>query len=228
MNPRKAPVILVLALPLLLGSCGSSTNGGTSGRTANAAATSSVPSSGPSMAPGMSMAPGSSMSPGMSMPGTSSASGAPTPKTPGVEPPSESAKMICGAETKGNVATLLGRSAPPPTKATWADHLFTCRYQLQQGQLVISVKESSDTHAARSHFDTLKRGAGKTTALTGIAALGLPAFETPSGRTVFLKDNMTLDVDASTLSSTLGPHHTTRSSFAYTVGTDILACWTGS
>ncbi|MEO6821546.1 MAG: hypothetical protein ABI468_03435 [Candidatus Nanopelagicales bacterium] len=64
-------------------------------------------------------------------------------------------------------------------------------------------------------------------ALSGLASLGLPAFETPNGMVAFLKDDKTLQVDASAMTSLIGPQRLTRSGVAYQIATDVLACWNG-
>jgi len=60
-----------------------------------------------------------------------------------------------------------------------------------------------------------------------MAGLGLRAYEKANGTVVFLKDNMTLQVDATALPRLVGAQNTSRVDFAYTVATDILACWSG-
>jgi hypothetical protein len=92
---------------------------------------------------------------------------------------------------------------------------------------VLSVKESANPAAARAHFNALRTRLGGTHPLTGLAALGLPGYQKESGRVVFLKDNMTLQVDATALPHQVGPQNTSRPELAYTVATDVLACWTG-
>jgi len=134
--------------------------------------------------------------------------------------------MICGTETAGNLALLTGVHSPA-RKATWTEHLYTCTYRLPAGPLVLSVKESATPAAARTYYNALRTRLGGTQPVTGLAALGLPGYEKPNGRVVFLKDNTTLQVDASALPSQVGPQNTTRADVAYTVATDVLACWTG-
>lgn len=141
--------------------------------------------------------------------------------------PSASATMICGPETVKNVTTLMGLGTPAPARATWANSLYTCTYRLPGGPLVLSVKESSSAETARGHFDALRARLGRTAAVTGLAALGLPAYEKANGTVVFLKDKMTLQVDATALPPRVGTQNITRADLAYTVATDILACWSG-
>lgn len=61
--------------------------------------------------------------------------------------------------------------------------------------------------------------------MSGLVGLGLPAYQDTTGRVVFLKDNMTLLVNPAALPPRVGPHKSSRADFAYTLATDILACW---
>ncbi len=139
--------------------------------------------------------------------------------------PSESAKMVCGAETRANIARILALGEEPRTQDAWTQPLYTCTYTLPSGTLVLSVKEAADTAAARADFEGLQRKTATARPIEGMANLGLPAFETESGSAVFVKDSFILSVDASALSATLGPHAVSRSAFAYEVATAVLACW---
>ena len=91
---------------------------------------------------------------------------------------------------------------------------------------MISVQESSDAESARSYFDTMQGNLAPVQPIEGLANLGLPAYETTDGVVVFLKDNMTLQVDARKVSDKIGPHGVTRTAFSYQVATAILGCWT--
>ena len=135
--------------------------------------------------------------------------------------------MICGPETATNVATLTGLHAAAPTRATWSEHLYTCTYRLPIGPLVLSVMQSRDVAAARGYYNEHRLALGRTQPVTGLAGLGLPAYENTTGTVVFLKDTMTLLVDASALPGRVGTQRTSRTDLAYTVATDVLACWTG-
>jgi hypothetical protein len=88
------------------------------------------------------------------------------------------------------------------------------------------VKESAGVATARKYFDAMRERSGRTRALTGLAGLGLPAYENSTGTVVFLKDNMTLQVNASTLPQRVGPQGSSPADLAYTIATDVLACWT--
>jgi hypothetical protein len=215
-NISRRVLALVIAVPLVLTGC---------------AATYAIAHPGPamSMAPGSLMSSGMPMSPGMTMaPGQPMAAMKSRPAAPAVAASvPKSASMTCGPETATNVAMLMGLHTPAPTRATWADHLYTCTYRLPTGTLVLSVKDSPDVAAARGYFTDRRRALGRTQPLSGLDGLGLPAYENTTGSVVFLKDNMTLKVDAAALPGRVGPQGTSRTDLAYTVATDVLACWTG-
>ncbi|MDQ1636443.1 MAG: hypothetical protein QOJ32_3252 [Frankiaceae bacterium] len=141
--------------------------------------------------------------------------------------PSESAQMVCGPEIRADVATILSLKTPPPTATSWVNQLYTCTYRLSGGPLAVSVKESGDVTSARSYFDGLRRRLGPTQPLRGLDSLGLPAFETPNGNVAFLKDDKTLQIDATALPTEVNSQHRQRSDLAYTLATDILGCWSG-
>jgi len=72
----------------------------------------------------------------------------------------------------------------------------------------------------------MQRKLAPTQPIEGLANLGFPAYESADGLVVFLKDNMTLQVDARQLTDKIGPHDVTRTAFSYEIATTILACWT--
>lgn len=226
MNRQHRRLGLLLTLPLLLAGCGS-THG------ADAAATGAAkPSATASMSSGMSGMKGMKGDmKGMDMSHSSSPSSAKSTSTAEAvavaAKPSPAAEMICGSETADAVATIAGLSAPAHKVRTWADGRLTCTYHLPTGALVLSVQEATDPATGQAHFADLKRRLAPTTTLTGLAALGLPAFRAGDGSAVFLKDGMTLRVDPSALAAHIGAEHTSRGDFAYTIATDVLACWSG-
>ena len=134
--------------------------------------------------------------------------------------------MICNDETKGDVAEILALTSAPGADTAWADSTYTCTYRLDGGPLVISVKESPDAASARKHFDALHKKLPGAEPIKGLANLGFPAYQTPDGSVVFLKDNSTLHVDGTRLPAALGPDGVTPAAFSYQVATTILACWT--
>lgn len=135
------------------------------------------------------------------------------------------AAMVCSAELGHSIAALLGLPATPRGRPTWTGRLYTCRYDLPAGRLVLTVQESADDAAAENYLAAQRRSFPHARPVTGLASLGLPAFETPAGITAFAKDNFTLVVDASHLSGPLGKRGSTPGDFAYAVATDVLACW---
>ncbi|MFC6704535.1 hypothetical protein [Flexivirga alba] len=136
----------------------------------------------------------------------------------------DTAKMVCSDDIRANIGKLLHLSQAPLGHATWDGTLYTCRYDLAAGPLVLTVHQSPDNDAARSYLQDRKKAAGGRT-ITGLQSLGLPGFQDRAGTVAFAKDDFTLVVDASKLSGTLGNTDTNQTDFAYTVATDVLACW---
>ncbi len=159
-------------------------------------------------------------------PGPGAASSAPsTSGTAAGSTPSAAAQMICGDETKTNLASSLALPGPPQSADSWSDQLYTCTYALPAGQLVLSVKESESPASARAYFDALQKTLGSAEAIEGLANLGLPAYKTADGNVVFVKDNMTLQVNGTGLTGTVGPHAVSRTELSFEVATAILGCW---
>ncbi|WP_258805725.1 hypothetical protein [Pseudarthrobacter sp. NS4] len=149
-------------------------------------------------------------------------SSSPAAKTNG---PSEAAKMVCGDQPKDRLTSILDLEQDPHTINDWADSTFTCTYHLDEGDLVISVKEAKDKATALTYFDAMQALAKDATPIEGLANLGFPAYETTDGSAVFQKDSFILHVDATDLPATLGPDNITRNALAYQLSTTILACW---
>ena len=141
--------------------------------------------------------------------------------------PSQSARMICSSEIRRDVSAALALPAQPPPAPMWADHLYTCTYHLPTGPLVMSVKELKDGPAARAYFVLLRRHLASSRPILGLANLGLPGYESPGGIVIFLKDDKTLEVDASAFPAYSGPNLLSPGDFAYQIATDVLGCWTG-
>lgn len=167
------------------------------------------------------------MADGTVMSGSSMASTSPAPTTTASAPPrvSPTAAMVCGPEIQDSIAILLKLPTRPTGTSTYRDGLFTCTYRLEAGPLVLSVQQSPSKEAAGGYFDGLRSGVDAAVPIKGLPSLGLPAFQSSSGIVAFVKDEFTLKVDASPLTPTLGPARTTRSELAYTLATDVLACW---
>jgi hypothetical protein len=211
MSRRKRTPILVAGLFVLAGCGGTATNSQPAPSQPSHSGGSST-----SMAPGMDMAPGESMS-DMAGPGGS-----------GSGKPSADSRLVCGPEIRRDIGHLLDLKPAPRGSATWLHHVFTCMYRLPSGPLVLQVTEAADAQAAHGDFQTLRRELTPTQPLKGLAGLGLPAFETRTGTTVFLKDNMVLRVDATRLTRSGGAKSASRSDVAYEVATDVMACWAES
>lgn len=147
----------------------------------------------------------------------------PPASQPGV--PSAAAQMICSDEIRTAVASMLQLPTTPTPTSTYVNQLFTCTYHLSDGPLVLSVQDTEGIPAAHSYFEFLRRTLPSSQTLTGLASLGLPAFQTPTGAVVFLKDDKTLKVDATALPLRTGPNGQTRTDVAYQIATDIIGCW---
>jgi hypothetical protein len=134
--------------------------------------------------------------------------------------------MVCGREIRRNIGQLMALRPTPVGRATWVGHVYTCTYQLPTGPLVLEVTESPDVPAAHRAFTTLRHTLGPTRALTALAGLGMPAYETRRGTAVFLKNDKLLRVDATKLAAGTGRHSPSRADVAYEVATDVMGCWT--
>jgi hypothetical protein len=143
-----------------------------------------------------------------------------------VAQPSSTARMVCSDEIRENIAHAAGLASEPEPTSTWEDQLFTCNYELDSGTLVLSVKQPDNAAAAHQYFDNRQRQLQPTTKLRGLAAFGLPAFETKAGTVVFYKDAQILTVDATQMSATTGPFGLSRAEFAYEIASDVIGCWT--
>lgn len=144
---------------------------------------------------------------------------------PGIEGPSEAAKMVCGDQPMDRLTSILDLEQDPHTVNSWADSTFTCTYHLDEGDLEISVKEAPDEAKALTYFDAMQALAKDAVPIEGLANLGFPAYETADGSAVFQKDSFVLQVDASDLPATIGPDAVTPNALAYQLSTTILACW---
>jgi hypothetical protein len=151
--------------------------------------------------------------------------GTSSPRASAAEGPSEAAKMVCGDQPMDRLTAILDLKQDPHTINDWADSTFTCTYHLNEGDLVISVKEAKNQTTALTYFDAMQALAKDATPIEGLANLGFPAYETADGSAVFQKDNFVLQVDATGLPETLGPDTITRNALAYQLSTTVLACW---
>lgn len=206
MNRRLGRAALVLAAtPLLLAGCGS-------GSSSSPEAT-------------------HTMSDGQVMSGTSmSASGSADPMTSdqgqGAAAPSETARLICGDEIRAAVRRNLALAKSPVGLHAWHRRLYSCTYQLAGGDLRLSVKDLDSAAPGRAYYDHLRGRLRGATAIRGLANFGFPAFETPQGDVVFIKDHKTLWVDATRLRGADLPAGTSRQDVAYGVAAAVIGCWT--
>jgi hypothetical protein len=139
--------------------------------------------------------------------------------------PSASARMICSAEIRRAVQRTFALSSPPTAASTWAHRMFGCTYDLPEGSLRLTVDDASDRNVGRGYFTALRSQLTGSATIHGAEALGFPAFETPDGNVVFLKDGKTLRVDASTVPRQALPTGFSREEAAYAVAAAVIACW---
>ncbi len=151
--------------------------------------------------------------------------GSSSPGATKIHGPSDAALMVCGDQPMERLTAILDLEQDPHTINDWADSTFTCTYHLDEGALVISVKEARDKATALTYFDAMQALAKDATPIEGLENLGFPAYETADGSAVFQKDSFVLQVDATDLPATLGPDTITRNALAYQLSTTILACW---
>ncbi|SDJ28338.1 hypothetical protein SAMN05444157_2630 [Frankineae bacterium MT45] len=208
MTPRLRAAALLLGGAILLAGCASSQ--------ADPAAT-------PAPAGGTRAPAGMSMSPGMVMP-DGSTMGVPTPLPAAATGPSEAAREVCSTEIRNDIAQVLALKSIAAPSATWSNHVYTCTYRLPMGTFVLSVTESTTPAAAQAFAATLRT---RLSDAHSVAGLTTTAFATPDGRLALVKDNDTLQVDATKLPAQFGSQGEKRSDFAYEVASDVLGCWTG-
>lgn len=139
--------------------------------------------------------------------------------------PSDTAKMICSSEIKNSIKAQLKLSTTPKPASRYTDKIYTCTYQLSVGTLTLTVNDANNAKSGRAYFDKLQASLPTAANLKGALGLGLPAFQTPNGNVVFLKDGKTLRVDATKLPATFAPDKTHRLGLAYALATTVIACW---
>jgi hypothetical protein len=156
------------------------------------------------------------MSPGETMAGMTSSKAA--------AKPTATALMVCGDDIKSKVQQVLKLAGSPATRSSFANDLYTCTYQLPMGPLVLSVQHSATDAAAGRYFESQRTKLAPTATLDG---LGQRAYGTSSGVAVVIKDNETLQVDATGLPMVFGADQQKRTDLAYEIASDVLGCWTG-
>lgn len=167
-------------------------------------------------------------------PDSGTASGTIAPRTPnsatssssqtagGDTGPSAFARSICESKLRSDLTATLGFTAEVPAAATWRDDLYRCTYFLPVGQLVLTVKQSPDSTSARAYFDALRQHLSRPETVRGLYSLGVPAFSTPAGQTVYLEGSDTLEVDGSGLPPTVGVYGETRNALAAQIAIRVI------
>lgn len=139
--------------------------------------------------------------------------------------PSPAALMVCDTEIRSDVRTLFRLPEQPAPQASWHAGIYQCRYALPHGRLAIAVSEDGTHRAALARLTTARHHATSPRTISGLASFGLPAFETPDGVVMFVKDDKTLTVDARALPAAGTPDRQSRGDVAYQIASDILSCW---
>ena len=141
--------------------------------------------------------------------------------------PSSAASMICTDEIGDAVARTFALDSTPESTEVWskAQRVYSCRYELAEGALVLSVQDASDDASGRAYFDGTRRRLPGAVELKGMENFGFPAFAT-SERVVFLKDGKTLQVDAAQVPAAALRDDYTQRDAAYAVASAVIACWT--
>lgn len=167
-----------------------------------------------------SAAGGMAMSPGMTMPRPRMGAASGT-----VDRPTQTARMVCSQEIHGDVQKTFALPSLGPATPSWKHRRYTCTYHLPGGPLVLAVQDSPTITTGDNYFRDQRRRDGNPPLLNGLAALGLPSYQTSSGVVAFIKDGKTLRVDATHLQPPPGPHEQSRSQLAYAVAADVIGCW---
>jgi len=138
--------------------------------------------------------------------------------------PSVSAKMVCEADVRDEIASALGVSETRVTTPTWSDHVYSCRYVYPNGSIVLSVKELVSADATTAYFNSLAAKFGKKETIIGLAQ---GAFLAPNDDVIVRKDYKVLLVDVHGISQQFVPAMS-RSDVSKDVAAAIMSCWTGA
>ena len=144
----------------------------------------------------------------------------------GAAGPSEAARMVCSEEIRDAVARTFGLTQAPRATGGWSHRVFTCRYRLPGGPLVVSVQDATNERAGRAYFASLRSSLTGARDIEGVESFGFPAFETPDGNVAFVKDGKTLRVDASDVTQASLPADFSTAEAAYGVAAAVIGCWT--
>lgn len=142
--------------------------------------------------------------------------------------PSAAARMVCTGDVVDDVTRIMTAEATPEPSSAWTRPMFTCRFDLAQGPLVLTVHDAAQPDAGIAHFAERRAAQPDATQIRGVYSLGLPAYRAEDGLVSFLRDGKTLEVDATGLrGERFGVEGSmTRAEVAYAVASSVLACWT--
>ncbi|OMH32361.1 hypothetical protein [Tersicoccus sp. Bi-70] len=189
-----------------------------------------VAATGESPAPAASSAaPSPSASPSRAAPSSAAASSAAAaPSTAdtghtatGTTPPAKISMICSDKEVLARITALAGASAVAGRTSTWEDGLYTCRYPVKGGALVVSVKQPA-AGTERAWFDQQRSRYPGIATIDGLTNFGLPGASTGDGVVLFLNDGMTLTIDARQMTDHAASQ---RSDDAYALASVVIACW---
>lgn len=141
--------------------------------------------------------------------------------------PSKSAKMVCEAEVRKDLADTLRITATRVTKPTWKDHIYSCTYVYPKGSFTLSTKELVDEKSTTDFFNSYKTKFGVKDTLFG---LGQGAFVAKNDDLVVRKDYKVLLVDVQNVPKATGAFVPTmvRGDVATNIASVIMSCWVGA
>ena len=140
--------------------------------------------------------------------------------------PSQAASMVCSEEIRDAVARTFALAQAPRSTGDWSHRVFTCRYRLPGGPLIVSVQDATNERAGHAYFTSLRSRLTGARDIEGVESFGFPAFETPDGNVAFVKDGKTLRVDASDVAKASLPADFSTAEAAYGVAAAVIGCWT--
>lgn len=139
--------------------------------------------------------------------------------------PSAAAEMICEGQVTASIASMLDLPEEVEPTSTWNAPMLTCTYDIDGAPLTLSVHDTADLEVGEAHFAELQGSVEGARDIEGLLGLGMPSFTTDAGQVAFLRDGMTLLVDATRLPAELAGGTMTRDEVAYAVASAVLVCW---
>jgi hypothetical protein len=133
--------------------------------------------------------------------------------------------MICQPDAAAEIASALGVQTSKPPTPSWADHVYSCRYEYPAGVMVLSIKELPDQTATTAYYTAAQHTLASH---TPVQVLGQDGFAGPDGSLYVRKDFKVLHVDVSALPAHIGQPPYTSGDAAFTVAAVIMSCWTGN